>query len=110
MPDKDISNKQLLKTLTLTFNKRLDSLESRFDNLEGRFDGLEGRLDNLEETVTAVKETVVGISNNMATSEELEDLKDCIYADFDDLEVRIGRRIDNLRKPTIKRKLIPAKA
>jgi hypothetical protein len=110
MVDKDITNWQLLKALTFKFNKRFDALEGRFDGLQGRFDTLESRFDTLEEMVAGVKEAAIGIADDMATSEELEGFKKGYQADFDNLELRLGRRIDNMRPRVKKRKFIPTKA
>jgi predicted nuclease with TOPRIM domain len=117
MTGKDITNRQLLEALTFKFNKRFDSLEgcfdtleSRFDSLEGRFDNLESRFDTLEEMVAGVKEAVMGIADDMATSEEFEGFKKGYQADFDNLELRLGRRIDNMHPRVKKRKFIPTKA
>lgn len=104
----DITNKQLLDALTTKFDNRFnglesrfdgleskfDSLESRFDGLESRFDGLESRFKGLEEMLGAVKSVVVGIADNMATSEELGNFREESGANFDNLELRLGRRID----------------
>lgn len=115
MADQDITNQQLLNALTTKFDKRFDGLEqrfngleskfegleqrfdgleSRFDGLEQRFDGLEQRFSGLEEMLIAVKNVVTGIADSMATSKELTEFKEELYEDFDNLELRLGRRID----------------
>lgn len=90
MADKDITNQQLLDALT----NRFDSLDGRFDGLEDKFGGLEGRFDKLEKMVAGIGDAVSGIANDMATSEELTEFKEEVHEDFDNLELRLGRRID----------------
>ena len=36
-------------SMTLTLNKRMDSLDSRMDRLEGRMDRIEAKIDTLDE-------------------------------------------------------------
>ncbi len=100
MADKKATNQQILEAVEALGGRfdgvegRFDGLERRFDGLEGRFDGLEGRFDKLEKMVAAIGDTVGGIPDNMATSKELEWLREELGNDFDNLELRLGRRID----------------
>ena len=89
MADKDITNQQLLQSLTLDFGKR--------------FDTLEGRFDTLEEMVSAINKTLANTIDIMATREDVHELKEYIDRrlddSVDDVELRLGRRIDNFLKP-----------
>lgn len=76
MAGKEVTNRQLL------------------DAINTRFDGLETRFDKLEEMLSGVKSVIVGIANDMATSEELTEFKRELREDLDDVELRLGRRID----------------
>jgi predicted nuclease with TOPRIM domain len=111
MAQRDLTNKQLLDLLVAKFDglenrldnlekrfdgleKRFDGLENRFDSLETRFDALEHRFDSFEEMLTGVKTVVIGIADNMVTGHELTQFTEDIREDFDNLELRLGRRID----------------
>jgi hypothetical protein len=109
MADKDITNQQLLEALTVKFDGRFNTLEGRFDGLEGRFDGLETRFDKLENMVASIGDTLAGVVNTMATSEELDRFREESSANLDNLELRLGRRIDYMRPLAKKRKFIAAK-
>jgi chromosome segregation ATPase len=137
MANDDITNQQLLDTLTTRFDKRFDGLEDRLGGVEQRLGGLEqrsgdleqrlgrlehrsgnleqqlgdlanrfgvfenrfsifeSRFDKLDEMVTAINDTLANrVINTMATSQELTGLKEELHEDFDNLELRVGRRID----------------
>jgi hypothetical protein len=99
-------------------------LESKFAT-KGDLHGMEGRLESkvatkddfkrLEAMVAGIGDRTIAIANSMATSEDVDELKECIDGNLDDLELRLGRRIDDLmpsarpRRPK-KRNFISAKA
>jgi hypothetical protein len=67
---KDITNRQLLKALNLRF-------------------------DTLEEMVVAIGGTLADVVDDMAIRRDLEELRKELKIDMSDLELRLGRRIDD---------------
>jgi hypothetical protein len=80
MADKDITSRQLL-----------DALAFHFGELAARFDA---RFDKLEEMVSGIGDTLADVVDNMATTEDVKSLCTEFAGKTDDLELRIGHRID----------------
>lgn len=83
----DIKHQQLLDAITgveTRLGRRIDGLEAK----------LESKIDGLEEKIDAIGDTLAGVVDNMVTKEDLKELEARTDAKFDNLELRLGRRID----------------
>lgn len=118
MADKQASNQDIMDAINgirRDFATK-DDLKSMEGRLECKF-ATKGDFKRLEAMVSGIGNRLVVIADTMATSNDVNELKKYVDDSLDysvsDVELRLGRRIDNFLKPSNKRKLrkfIAAKA
>jgi hypothetical protein len=97
----------------MTDHELLESIESQLKGFATKDDlkhfATKDDFKHLEAIVSGIGDRLAVVADTMATNEDVNELKeyidDSLDACVDDVELRLGRRIDNLLKPSNKRKL-----
>lgn len=87
----EITNQQLLdaiKASELWLDAKIDGVESSLKS------EISSQIAKVTEKVDSIGDTLAGVVDNMATKKDLQLMESRTNARFDDLELRLGRRID----------------
>lgn len=102
----DMTNQQVIDTMTqqlksikdeaLKHGSLLENLDNKVDSLGNKVDNLHSKVVGLTDMLGGVSDKVLDIVDIMATKDDLAQLGARLDDKFDNLELRLGRRIDGV--------------